>query len=73
MQSTQDPDRDVLVREVGLRDGLQIHPSFMPTEAKLAWVRAEAAAGVPEIEVTSFVPAKLIPNSSTLKRFASNP
>ena len=61
MQSTQDPDRDVLVREVGLRDGLQIHPSFMPTEAKLAWVRAEAAAGVPEIEVTSFVPAKLIP------------
>ena len=61
MQSTQDPHRDVLVREVGLRDGLQIHPSFMPTEAKLAWVRAEAAAGVPEIEVTSYVPAKLIP------------
>lgn len=61
MQSTQDPHRDVLVREVGLRDGLQIHPSFMPTEAKLAWVRAEAAAGVPGIEVTSYVPAKLIP------------
>jgi hydroxymethylglutaryl-CoA lyase len=61
MQTTQDPHRDVLVREVGLRDGLQIHPSFMPTEAKLAWVRAEAAAGVPEIEVTSYVPAKLIP------------
>lgn len=52
---------DVIVREVGLRDGLQIHPTFMPTERKLAWIRAEADAGVSEIEVTSYVPAKLIP------------
>lgn len=54
-------DIDVIVREVGLRDGLQIHPTFMPTERKLEWIRAEAAAGVPEIEVTSYVPAKVIP------------
>lgn len=54
-------DIDVIVREVGLRDGLQIHPAFMPTERKLAWIAAEAAAGVPEIEVTSYVPAKVIP------------
>ncbi len=54
-------DIDVVVREVGLRDGLQIHPTFMPTERKLAWIQAEAAAGVPEIEVTSYVPAKIIP------------
>ena len=53
-------DIDVIVREVGLRDGLQIHPTFMPTERKLAWIEAEAAAGVPEIEVTSYVPAKII-------------
>ncbi len=52
---------DVIVREVGPRDGLQIHQTFMPTERKLAWIRAEAAAGVPEIEVTSYVPAKVIP------------
>ena len=52
---------DVMVREVGLRDGLQIHPTFMPTEAKIAWIEAEAAAGVREIEVTSYVPPKLIP------------
>jgi hydroxymethylglutaryl-CoA lyase len=52
---------DVTVREVGLRDGLQIHPVFMPTEAKLAWIRAEAQAGVSEIEVTSYVPAKVVP------------
>jgi hydroxymethylglutaryl-CoA lyase len=52
---------DVIVREVGLRDGLQIHPTFMPTEKKLAWIRAESEAGVQEIEVTSYVPLKLIP------------
>ena len=52
---------DVIVREVGLRDGLQIHPTFMPTESKIAWIRAESAAGVGEIEVTSYVPPKLIP------------
>jgi hydroxymethylglutaryl-CoA lyase len=55
------PDTDILVREVGLRDGLQNLSTFMPTEAKLAWIRAEFAAGVHEIEVTSFVPPKLIP------------
>jgi hydroxymethylglutaryl-CoA lyase len=52
---------DVTVREVGLRDGLQIHPTFMPTESKIAWIEAEAAAGVREIEVTSYVPPRLIP------------
>jgi hydroxymethylglutaryl-CoA lyase len=52
---------DVVVREVGLRDGLQLLPAFFPTAEKLAWVRAEAEAGVPEIEVTSFVPAKVVP------------
>jgi len=52
---------DVIVREVGLRDGLQIHPTFMPTDRKIAWIEAEAAAGVTEIEVTSYVPPKLIP------------
>jgi hydroxymethylglutaryl-CoA lyase len=54
-------DIDVIVREVGLRDGLQIHPTFMPTESKIAWIEAEAAAGMSEIEVTSYVPPKLIP------------
>ena len=52
---------DVRVCEVGLRDGLQLVPGFFPTEQKLAWIRAEAAAGVREIEVTSFVPPKLVP------------
>lgn len=52
---------DVTISEVGPRDGLQNTKSFMPTAAKKAWISAEAAAGVQEIEVCSFVPAKLIP------------
>jgi len=52
---------DILISEVGPRDGLQSVNSVMPTEAKKAWVKAEAEAGVREIEVGSFVPPKLLP------------
>ena len=52
---------DIEVSEVGPRDGLQSLKSIMPTEAKKAWISAEAAAGVPEIEVGSFVPPKVLP------------
>lgn len=54
-------DIDVLVSEVGPRDGLQSIASIMPLEAKKAWIDAEYRAGVREIEVGSFVPAKLLP------------
>ena len=53
--------RQIHIREVGPRDGLQNARQQMPTEAKKAWVKAIAEAGVPEIEVGSFVPPKLIP------------
>ena len=49
------------VREVGLRDGLQSIAEILPTEQKIAWLDAEHAAGVSEIEVSSFVPPKLLP------------
>jgi len=49
------------VREVGLRDGLQSIAAILPTEQKIAWLEAEHAAGVREIEVSSFVPPKLLP------------
>lgn len=51
---------DVIVREVGLRDGIQNISVFMPTADKLAWLVAEAGAGMSEIEVCSFVPPKVI-------------
>jgi hydroxymethylglutaryl-CoA lyase len=54
-------DIDILISEVGPRDGLQSIESIMPTDAKKAWIAAEAAAGVREIEVGSFVPPKLLP------------
>ena len=54
----------ILVSEVGTRDGLQSIKSIMPLEAKKAWIKAEAEAGVREIEVGSFVPASLLPQLS---------
>src|SRR3954471_591061 len=51
----------VQLREVGMRDGLQSIAEIMPTETKIAWLEAEYAAGVREIEVSSFVPPKLLP------------
>ena len=52
---------DILVSEVGPRDGLQSIKAIMPLEAKKRWIAAEAAAGVREIEVGSFVPPSLLP------------
>ncbi|WP_285411495.1 hydroxymethylglutaryl-CoA lyase [Variovorax sp. efr-133-TYG-130] len=52
---------DVLISEVGPRDGLQSVKATMPTASKLRWIDALYAAGVREIEVASFVPAKLLP------------
>ena len=52
---------EILVSEVGPRDGLQSIDRVMPLEAKKAWIAAEAAAGVKEIEVGSFVPPSLLP------------
>jgi len=54
----------VLVVEVGPRDGLQIAKTRMATDTKVRWIAAIAAAGVREIEVGSFVPARVIPQLS---------
>jgi len=52
---------EVLISEVGPRDGLQSVEAVMPTANKLRWIGALHAAGLREIEVASFVPAKLLP------------
>ena len=59
---TSTSDIDVAVREVGLRDGLQMHqaPSCRPTRSSPGST-PRRAAGVREIEVSSFVPPKLLP------------
>jgi hydroxymethylglutaryl-CoA lyase len=53
--------RRVVVREMGLRDGLQSVATILPTAAKIEWIRDAYAAGEREIEVGSFVPPKLLP------------
>src|SRR6187551_1381920 len=53
--------RDILISEVGPRDGLQSIKSIMPLPAKKAWISELAASGLREIEVGSFVPAKVLP------------
>ena len=61
MSSTNSRPTDVLISEVGPRDGLQSVKGVMPTADKLAWIDSLVAAGLREIEVGSFVPAKLLP------------
>lgn len=51
----------VTVREVGPRDGLQSIARVMPTAAKQQWIQGAYDAGLREIEVGSFVPARLLP------------
>ncbi len=51
----------LMISEVGPRDGLQSVKAIMPTAAKLRWLDALHAAGLREIEVASFVPARLLP------------
>jgi len=52
---------DILISEVGPRDGLQSVSATMPTALKLQWLTALADAGLKEIEVGSFVSPKLLP------------
>ena len=58
--TTRFPER-AIIREVGLRDGLQSIAAIMPTARKIEWIEAAHAAGQREIEVGSFVPARLLP------------
>jgi hydroxymethylglutaryl-CoA lyase len=51
----------IALREVAMRDGLQSIAAVLPTATKIAWLDAEYAAGVRHVEVSSFVPPKLLP------------
>jgi hydroxymethylglutaryl-CoA lyase len=66
---------DILISEVGLRDGLQNVDRVLDLETKKRWIAAEAAAGVREVEVGSFVNYKLLPqmaDTGALVAFARN-
>jgi hydroxymethylglutaryl-CoA lyase len=55
------PDDAVLIRDVGPRDGLQSINANVSVETKIAMVEGLAAAGVPRVEVGSFVSPKAVP------------
>ena len=60
-ESVMNLPSEVKIREVAPRDGFQSWPDFVPTEKKLEVIRSAIAAGLTEIEVTSFVNPKAIP------------
>jgi hydroxymethylglutaryl-CoA lyase len=47
--------RRIHIQEVGLRDGLQAEPRFVPTREKIALADALSQAGLAKIEASSFV------------------
>jgi hydroxymethylglutaryl-CoA lyase len=61
------PDDRVSLREVGLRDGLQMVKTFPSTTAKQRWIRDEYGAGVRHFEVGSFLPAKTFPQFADVR------
>lgn len=60
------PADRVTLREVGLRDGLQLATTLPSTDAKCAWITAEAKAGVRHFEIGSFLPASRFPQFADL-------
>ena len=58
----------VTICEVGTRDGFQIEPDFIPTELKVEVVNLLSDAGLPRIEVTSFVHPKAVPQLRDAER-----
>jgi hydroxymethylglutaryl-CoA lyase len=61
------PSDRVILREVGLRDGLQLVKKFPSTAAKQGWVREEHGAGVRHFEVGSFLPPKTFPQFADVR------
>jgi hydroxymethylglutaryl-CoA lyase len=61
------PDGRVSLREVGLRDGLQLVKTFPSTVAKRRWIGDEYAAGVRHFEIGSFLPASTFPQFADVR------
>lgn len=61
------PADRLTLREVGLRDGLQLVGTWPDTQAKRAWLLAEAAAGVRHFEIGSFLPASRFPQFADIE------
>lgn len=61
------PEGRIAIREVGLRDGLQLTRTWPGTAQKRAWVAREAAAGIRHFETGSFLPADKVPRFADVR------
>ncbi|MDO9693671.1 MAG: hydroxymethylglutaryl-CoA lyase [Candidatus Latescibacteria bacterium] len=52
---------EIIIHEVGPRDGLQVEKQVVPTDRKLAWIRSLVAAGLDIVQVGSFVHPEKVP------------
>lgn len=52
---------DILLHDVGMRDGLQVEEAIVPTERKILWIERLIACGVDIVQLGSFVSPKLVP------------
>lgn len=68
---TQTANTHVVIREVGLRDGLQIEKPI-PLSAKLELLAAVAATGVREVEATAFVSPTKVPSMADAAELAAH-
>lgn len=65
------PSDRLVLREVGLRDGLQMVKTWPDTHAKLDWIQREFAAGVRHFEIGSFLPSARFPQFADLRKVAA--
>lgn len=63
--------KNVTLIEVGPRDGLQNEKNEIPTDAKLSFIHALQQAGLKEMEITSFVSPKWVPQMADSKEIIS--
>jgi hydroxymethylglutaryl-CoA lyase len=64
--------KHVTIVDVSPRDGLQAEPVLVPTEKKVALVNALISAGLPKIEVTSFVSPRWVPQLADAEQVLSS-
>lgn len=65
------PNDRVTLREVGMRDGLQLVRKWPDTDAKREWLELEHAAGVSHFEIGSFLPPKQFPQFADVREMVS--
>ena len=62
----------ISILEVGPRDGLQSEPEILPTEVKKEFITRTINAGIKQIEVTSFVHPKKVPQMADAEKLVES-